>query len=89
MAKDGHNMEASVKYKVESDGLSAALQTIEDQNTKVKELAQSYKDLEKSIKKANSESKKTNSGQDTQADAELSKLMRVRQAYQAGLKTRQ
>lgn len=88
MAKDGHNMEASVKYKVESDGLSAALQTIEQQNSKVKELAQSYKDLEKSIKKANSESKKKNTGQDTQADAELSKLMRVRQAYQAGLKTR-
>lgn len=89
MAKDGHNMEASVKYKVESDGLSAALQTIETQNSKVKELAKSYDQLEKSIKKAGEASKNANVGQDKEADAELSKLMRVRQAYQAGLKSRQ
>lgn len=89
MAKDGHNMEASVKFKLETDELSNASRGFEEANKQAKEFTKTVNDLEKSIKKLNSESKKTNTGQDTQADAELSKLMRVRQAYQAGLKTRQ
>lgn len=89
MAKDGHNMEASVKFKLDTDELSNASRGFEEANKQAKEFTKTVNDLEKSIKKLNSESKKTNTGQDTQADAELSKLMRVRQAYQAGLKTRQ
>lgn len=82
-------MEASVKFKLETDEISNAGRGFEEANKQAKEFTKTVNDLEKSIKKLNSESKKTNTGQDTQADAELSKLMRVRQAYQAGLKTRQ
>lgn len=89
MAKDGHNMEASVKFKLDTDELSNASRGFEEANKQAKEFTKTVNDLEKSIKKLNSESKKKNTGQDTQVDAELSKLMRVRQAYQAGLKTRQ
>lgn len=85
MAQDGHNMEASVRVKVDADGIQSMTQVLSEQNQKVENLTQNYKELATAMKQASNASKNTSN--ESENNAELSRLMRIRQSYQAGLKS--
>ena len=82
MAKDGHNMEASVKYKLETDELGNASRGFEELNKNAKKATESIKEAETAMKNFNKAS-----DSDGLTKGSNSELMKIRQIYQAGLKS--
>lgn len=82
MAKDGHNMEASVKYKLETDSLESASSGFQKTNEQVKELTQSLSKLESAMKNVGKSNSIESSSKSNQ-----SYLMQQKQMYQAGLQS--